>query len=121
MKMLTVEIKKKLIARSQQKNQYGEPLPFKDTDPVICKFFNPVGIGDWYIMSGEEVPNYENPEKTDWLFFGLCVLQYAELGSVTLHQLESVKLPFQSSIERDLYYDGTWADLKEIMNTSAIH
>ncbi len=37
-------------------------------------------------------------------FVNLMGMEYAELGYVSLNELQSIKLPFGLTIERDLYY-----------------
>jgi len=81
-----------------------------DGDPIpILKLFNPVGAGTWLIT--------EIDEDGD-VMFGLCDLDMGcpELGSVSLAEITSVKLPFGLSIERDLHFRGRvplsrWAEL----------
>ena len=46
-------------------------------------------------------------EDGNIVFFGLCVMQDAELGYVTLSDLESI------NVERDLYWEGTLADAQK--------
>ena len=67
---------------------------------IVCKFFNPMGAGTWYIAEGSE------QEDGDWLFFGYCDLGFGspEWGYVSLNELQSVKLPFGLGIERDIYF-----------------
>lgn len=67
---------------------------------VVVKFFNPCGVGTWLITEGEK------QENGDWLFFGYCHLFEWEWGYVALSELESVRLPFGLSIERELYVTG---------------
>lgn len=67
---------------------------------VVVKYFNPCGVGTWLITEGEK------QENGDWLFFGYCHLFEWEWGYVTLSELESVRLPFGLSIERELYSTG---------------
>lgn len=66
---------------------------------VIAKFFNPCGAGTWYAIE------YDPEEK---LFFGYVSIfgdyYNDEYGFFTLEQLESMKLPFGLTIERDLYF-----------------
>ncbi len=67
---------------------------------VIVKYFNPVGAGTWLITEGEKLDN------GDYKMFGYCHLgdnEMAEFGYVLLSELESIKLPFGLTIERDLY------------------
>ena len=67
---------------------------------VVVKYFNPCGAGTWLITEGEK------QENGDWLFFGYCNLFEWEWGYVMLSELESVKLPFGLTIERELYTTG---------------
>lgn len=67
---------------------------------VIVKYFNPVGVGTWFITEGNKIDN------GDYEMFGYCHLgddEYAELGYVMLSELEKLNLPFGLKIERDLY------------------
>lgn len=67
---------------------------------VIVKYFNPVGVGTWFITEGNKLDN------DDYEMFGYCHLgddEYAELGYVMLSELEKLNLPFGLKIERDLY------------------
>ena len=67
---------------------------------VVVKYFNPTGIGTWLITEGEK------QEDGDWLLYGYCNLFEWEWGYVLLSELESVKLPFGLSIEREMYVTG---------------
>ena len=72
----------------------------QDGDPVpVLKLFNPAGPGTWLIT--------ELGEDGDTLF-GLCDLDMGcpELGSVSLAELTSVKLPFGLTLERDVHFEG---------------
>ena len=99
MKLLTKDIIKKLEKR-------GRVEEYKDSDPIITKFFNPTGIGTWYVMEGEKQSN------NDWFFYGVAELNYTEWGYFTLSELEEVELPFGLGIERDKSFKGTYADIK---------
>ncbi len=71
---------------------------------VVVKFFTPDAAASWYITEGERL------EDGDWLFFGFCDLgdrQMAELGSVLLSQIESVRGGLGLKPERDLYFPAT--------------
>tara|TARA_Y100000114_G_scaffold113828_1_gene107801 strand:- start:120 stop:443 length:324 start_codon:yes stop_codon:yes gene_type:complete len=87
MKLITKEIKAKLLANQGKDNCY----------PVL-KLFNPVGSGTWLITE------MHDDEDTLW---GLCDLGFGfpELGTVSLKELESVQLQFGLGIERDLYWE----------------
>lgn len=67
---------------------------------IIAKFFNPTGIGTWYITEGNKL------ENGDYEMFGYCHLgddQSAKFGTVYLSELQNIKVAFGLSIERDLY------------------
>jgi len=74
-----------------------ENIP-KEDKIFICKFFNPTGLGTWYIAEGEE------QEDGDWLFFGLVDLYEKEWGYFTLNELKSVRGAFGLGIERDIFF-----------------
>lgn len=71
-----------------------------DGDPIpVLKLFNPAGPGTWLIT--------EIADDGDTLF-GLCDLDmgFPELGSISLSEITSVKLPFGLTIERDISFEG---------------
>lgn len=86
--------------------QDGKPEP----DPVpVVKFFNPAGAATWLAT--------ELDGDGDTLF-GLADLGFGcpELGSFSLHEIASVRLPFGLRIERDLHFASEhplslWADM----------
>lgn len=92
MKLLTQAVRKKLPKLySQEKN----PDPM-----VVVKFFNPYGPATWWITEGNE-------EGDDFIMFGLCMLfgpDEAELGYVSLNELQSIKGIFGLGMERDMYW-----------------
>lgn len=96
MKLLTKKIKTKLkkYPLYSQENKGENAI-------VICKFFTPVGGFTWYVTEGQE----ENEE--DYRFFGLVINgDDREFGYFLLSELESIRLPFNLSIERDLYFES---------------
>ena len=91
-KMITKEIEKKL-----------EKAPLYSTDGVttaksIVKFFNPCGVGTWWVFEGEKLAD------GDWLFFGVVSIHETELGYFRLSDLTSIRLPWGMRIERDTYH-----------------
>lgn len=77
-----------------------------EEDPLfIAKYFNPAGAGTWYVMEAEPI------NDDDWWFFGYVESPidplFNEYGSFTLKELESIRLPFGLTIERDLYFEPT--------------
>jgi hypothetical protein len=88
--LLTKDLRARLLANGRQ----------RDIDHVpVVKFFNPVGAGTWLITEMEA--------DADTLF-GLADLGFRspELGSCSLAELTSVRLPFGLGIERDILFEG---------------
>ena len=78
-----------------------DPLP-------VVKFFNPLGAATWLAT--------ELDDDGDTLF-GLADLGFGcpELGSFSLMEIESVRLPYGLKIERDIGFEGlvplsAWTD-----------
>jgi hypothetical protein len=67
----------------------------------LAKFFNPLGAAIWLAT--------ELDEDGDTLF-GLADLGFGcpELGSFSLSEMESLRLPFGMGIERDLYFEAAF-------------
>jgi len=88
MKLITKEIAAKLSKNIGDAN----------VDMPYLKLFSPVGAATWLIS--------EYDEETGNLF-GLCDLGmgFPELGSVSLHELESITLPMGLTIERDIFFE----------------
>ena len=93
MKLITKSIENKLLKNPMYSTDG------KSIKNVLVKFFNPCGIGTWYVFEAEK-------NGDDWKFFGLVDLYDKELGYFALSELESIKLPFGMSIERDRYFDN---------------
>ena len=92
MKLLTEEIKK-LFKQYPLYSQDGKGMD----SVVLVKYFNPVGSGTWIITEAEL------QDAGNWLLFGYCHIFEWEWGYVMLSDLENLKLPFNLTIERDLY------------------
>jgi hypothetical protein len=95
--LLTPEVRERLLANGRE--------PETDHVPVV-KFFNPLGEGVWLATSLDA--------DGDTLF-GLADLGEPELGSFSLAEMTSVRLPFGMGIERDLLFEGmvpisVWAE-----------
>lgn len=95
MKLTTATIIKK-FEKNPIGSQDGKGLEAK----VLVKYFNPCGRGTWLITEAEKL------EDGDWLLYGYCHIYEWEWGYVSLRELESIKLPFGLTIERDLYSAG---------------
>ena len=86
--LLTPELREQLLGNGRQ----------CDVDHVpVVKFFNPFGAGVWLAT--------ELDEDGD-ILFGLADLGYPELGSFSLEELSSLRLPFGMGIERDILFTG---------------
>ena len=98
-RLFTDELREKLLTNGRSSGV--------DHVPVL-KLFNPVGPGTWLVT--------ELDHDGDTLF-GLADLGvgYPEIGSFSLSELESIKLPFGLLIERDLAFStehslSLWAE-----------
>lgn len=95
--LLTDELRDRLLANGKD----------RDADHVpVVKFFNPLGEGVWLATQLDA--------DGDTLF-GLADLGYPELGSFSLEDLTSVRLPFGMGIERDILFHSdlpisVWAE-----------
>lgn len=90
--LLTDDLRERLLANGKQ----------PDTDHVpVVKFFNPLGAGTWLAT--------ELDADGDTLF-GLADLGFGcpELGSFSLSELTSVRLPFDLGIERDILFEANF-------------
>ena len=104
MKLLTKEV-------LEQFNEQGDTSEKKAEDiKIICKYFNPAGAGSWYCY--EFVPE----DKIFWCFADLGMPDCAECGTVSLTELEELKLPFGMGIERDLFFPVGKFTLQEIID-----
>tara|TARA_Y100000361_G_scaffold15925_1_gene12549 strand:+ start:28 stop:354 length:327 start_codon:yes stop_codon:yes gene_type:complete len=90
MKILTKEIEAKL----------SKNIGNATKDKPYLKLFNPMGSATWLLSE------YHEEDRT---FFGLCDLGmgFPELGYVSLDEIESVRLPFGLTIERDIHFEPT--------------
>jgi hypothetical protein len=90
--LLTPELHDHLLANGRQRDV--------DHMPVV-KLFNPLGAATWLAT--------ELDEDGDTLF-GLADLGFGcpELGSFSLTEMASVRLPLGLGIERDLWFEATF-------------
>lgn len=90
--LLTPELQDRLLANGR----------LRDADHVpVVKLFNPLGAATWLAT--------ELDEDGDTLF-GLADLGFGcpELGSFSLSEMSSVRLPLGLGIERDIWFEGTF-------------
>lgn len=93
MKLITKQIENRL-AKYPLYSQDGKGL----NAVIHCKFFNPCGVGAWYVLEAKKEAN------GDYTFFGIVDLYEREYGYFTLSQLQSVRNRFGLGIERDRYF-----------------
>ena len=102
-KLLTKEVLKKLPPLYSNDGKKPEDVK------IIVKFFNPYGVGTWYITE------YDPDEK---LFFGVADLgmqENRELGYISQKELFGLKRFGRTMVERDMYF-GFKHTLKEVLN-----
>jgi len=90
MKLFTKEILNKIPALGSTDGQ-------KDVK-VQVKLFNPIGAGTWYLTE------YDPKGKLAFGFANLGDPQMAELGYISIKELEDLKLPLGMGIERDINF-----------------
>ena len=102
MKLITKEIDAKLTAAGDTGTK------------VICKFFNPCGAATWLITG-------RDPQEKD-ILWGLADLgmDCVEFGTISLSELESVRLPFGLKIERDLHCGVEGEDVNQFLGRESL-
>ncbi len=103
MKLFTKEILKKLPTLDATAETKIDDLT------VHLKLFNPTGIGTWYIYA------YNPDEKMALGFVNLNDPQMAELGYISIEELEEFKGQMGLGIERDMSFKSK--PLRGIMDT----
>ena len=99
MQLLTKEIKEalRLFPLYSTEDVYTSQKVF------ICKFFNPVGAGTWYVCEGSRTEH----DSDDWDFFGMVDLGMGqEWGYFRLSELKGLTLPMGLGIERDIFFSN---------------
>jgi hypothetical protein len=88
----------KEIEEAIRKTPYGSTDGVdRDAKKVIARYFNPCGAGTWYVLE-DDCFDDENQ-----IVFGAATLGYGlELGSISLKELQDLRLPFGLRIERDI-------------------
>ncbi len=86
------------LATLKSNYEFNEALFQNGLNPtdfgVVVKFFNPTGIGTWYLTE-------LSPEN---IGFGLCHLQEFEFGYVCLDELAALRVRGGLSVEKDRYF-----------------
>lgn len=99
--LLTPEIRR-LLRRNDAAHRTAQRSEKVEPDPApVLKLFNPAGAATW--LATELDPDGDT-------LFGLADLGFGcpELGSFSLGELQSVRLPFGLRIERDIHFATSW-------------
>ena len=101
------KVEEKKLRKNYEINMKRFEPPYDEHEflPVV-HFFNPVGVGDWYIT---EI----SPEN---IAYGLCCLSKAEIGDVSLDELAQLRLNLGRAIEKETYFDNQGLTLMEWRN-----
>lgn len=102
MKLFTEKQRKQLLANGWETDENLSDNCSRPSFYVpVVKLFNPCGAATWLLT---EIDPFDKD-----LAFGLCDLGMGcpELGTVSLSELQSIRLPFGLRIERDLHWTGT--------------
>ena len=100
MKLMTKAI------REQAEKQYDEGSDMEQN--VVAKYFDPMGDWKWFLM---------NKKKDDSYCWAIVKGHEVEMGSFSIDELESIKLPFGLGIERDTLFEPMKAkDVWEQLN-----
>ncbi len=103
MKLITKEIEKAFEKQGYTGEKTGDEIK------IVCKLFNPIGAGTWYL--------YEKIDEDVFMCFAnLGDVECAECGSISLSELEGIKLPFGLGIERDRHFKPLKHTLKDVIN-----
>ena len=105
MKLLTKKIEEAFAKQGDTSNKSSKDIK------VICKFFNPMGAGTWWV--------YERLENDKDIFYCFALLDdptFAELGTISLKEMEALKLPFGLGIERDLSFEIGEKTVQEVID-----
>ncbi len=90
MELMTAELEKRFAEVGSQE-EVEDPV-------IVAKFFNPVGRGTWYATE------YDPATKTFFGYVSIFGDWNDEWGSFSLAELEAYTSPYDTGIERDLYW-----------------
>ena len=105
MKLITKEIEKAFKKQGYTGDKSADQIM------IVCKLFNPSGAGTWYLYEKEDDDIY-------WCFANLGDPINAECGTISMSEIESIKLPpFGLGIERDMHFEPLTISLKTVQET----
>lgn len=77
---------------------------------IVMKMFNPCGGGTWYL--------YEKLDEDIYMaFVNLGDVQMAEIGTVSMSELTSIRVRFGLKLERDMHFEPLSRTLKDVYDT----
>lgn len=101
---MSFRISKKVILQMPKEAELTHQ--FDSETKLYLHFYNPIGDGDWYVMSGDNNGN-------DWTFIGIILFDNARFGRFTLSELKKKKLPFGFKIQLDKKFKPqTWQEVR---------
>lgn len=106
MKILTKEIENAFAKQGDTSNKSTKEIK------VVCKLFNPIGAGTWYLYERDQ-----NEPDIFWCFANLGDPTFAECGTVSLSELMDLRLPFGMKIERDMHFPTLKKSLSDVIDT----
>lgn len=88
----------KLLTKAIEHQLNNPALTGQNALYPICKFFNPTGAATWLIFARD----HDCPD----ILWGLADLGmgYIEYGTISLSELEDLKVGFGLGVERDLHF-----------------
>lgn len=103
MKLMTAEIAEQLppYAVIFQDDEWLGPNTI-----VVARFFAPVGPATWYVVAGSPDSERHSRYDDDFLCYGYATLdgENWDWGTISIKELEEVRLPFGLHVERDLFF-----------------
>ena len=113
MQLLTKAIRTKLEAGYAYVEAKYAAQDSDINEPIVCKFFNPMGVGTWLVTQIEPDGN------TLW---GLADLGFGcvEYGTFSLSELKSVRR-HGLGIERDLHFDPKGRKMADFIGKDTIN
>lgn len=103
MKLITKELEEAFAKQGDTSEKQAKDIK------VICKFFNPMGAGTWWV--------FEKIDDDVYMCFALLgEAIFSEIGSISISEMESLKLPLGLGIERDLSYKIGSETLQEVID-----
>jgi len=114
MKLITPSIKTKLEKNWTEVVAKYEAGDSDINETIVCKLFNPCGAATWLLTQLD-------PDDGD-IMYGLADLGFGcvEYGSISLSELQALKLPMGLTIERDLHFDPKGRKVSDFLSLTTL-